>query len=76
MALLASSMTACSAGIAYAATWDLPASNQLPVVSAGTAMAPRRILQIGPVFTPRIDAAAQRQASGSAQTGVTTTASR
>ncbi|KLD72366.1 S53 family peptidase [Xanthomonas pisi] len=62
MALLASTMTVCGAGTAYAATSDLPASGQWPAVSASAPMAPERVLQISLVLRPRMDAAAQHAA--------------
>ncbi|KQQ82909.1 protease [Xanthomonas sp. Leaf131] len=67
VALLASTVTVCSAGTASAATSELPASGQLPAVSASVPMAsvpmaPERVLQVSLVLKPRTDAAAQHAA--------------
>lgn len=62
IALLASTVTVCSAGTASAATSELPVSSRLPAVSASVPMAPERILQVSLVLKPRTDAAAQHAA--------------
>ncbi|WP_205392398.1 S53 family peptidase [Xanthomonas hydrangeae] len=62
VAVLASTVMVCSAGTAHAATSELPASGQLPAVSASAPMAPERVLQISLVLKPRTDAATQHAA--------------